>query len=97
MNDLGGLVGGNRYVERRALGSEAARRYRTRPKQGAKSEVGLVCHHEFEEFEERSSLFLVNQAAAFAKMSRRLLSCRFSRRPPGEIPAVGAHEPFLPR
>jgi hypothetical protein len=76
---------------------EAARRDRARPKQGAKRELGLVCHHEFEEFEELSSLFLAIQAVAFAKMSRGILSCRFSRRPPGEFPAFGAYEPFLPR
>ena len=48
--------------------------------------LGLARHHEFEEFEEfeefgePTSLFLANQAVAFARMSRSILSWRFSRR-----------------
>lgn len=41
--------------------------------------VGVVRHHEFEEFREPTSLPLANQAVAVAKMSSAILSWRSSR------------------
>ena len=57
---------------------EAAGRHTQHAAQGTHREVGLVRHHECEEFDGEPSLLLANQAVAFAKMSRSILSCRFS-------------------